>query len=75
MSLTRRELRVVNAFLNCIKTSEYSESYAILLLEDESRYGWLSDEAKDYFYEELEKMHPAPEPAPEEETEESESVG
>jgi len=66
MSLTRRELRVVNAFLNCIKHGEYTEDYAITLIEDQQRYGWLSDTAKDYFYEELDKMHPAPEPTPEE---------
>lgn len=69
MSLTRRELRVVNAFLNCIKTGEYTESYAVTLIEDDSKYGWMSDTAKDYFYEELDKLHPAPEPEPEEETE------
>jgi hypothetical protein len=66
MKLTKRELRVINAFLNCIRTGEYTEYYAILLIEDESRYGWMSDAAKDYFYEELEKIHPEPEPEPEE---------
>lgn len=63
--MTKRESRVISAFLNCIRTGEYSEDYAILLLEDESRYGWLSDEAKGYFYEELDKLHPEPEPEPE----------
>lgn len=63
--MTKRETRVINAFLNCIRTGEYSEPYAILLIEDESRYGWLSDEAKDFFYEELDKLHPEPEPEPE----------
>lgn len=62
--MTKRETRVINAFLNCIRTGEYSEDYAILLIEDESRYGWLSDEAKDFFYEELDKLHPEPEPEP-----------
>ena len=65
MAISKRELRVVNAFLNCIKSGEYSEDYAILLLEDESRYGWMSSEAKDYFYDELDKLHPDPEPEPE----------
>lgn len=65
MKLTKRELRVINAFINCIRTGEYTEDYAILLIEDESRYGWMSDAAKDYFYEELEKIHPEPEPEPE----------
>lgn len=71
MKLTKRELRVINAFLNCIRMGEYTESYAITLIEDTARYGWLSDEAKDYFYEELDKLHPAPEP----EEEETEIVG
>ena len=69
MSLSRRESRVVNAFLNCIKTGEYTESYAVTLIEDDSKYGWMSDAAKDYFYEELEKLHPTPEPEPDPEPE------
>lgn len=64
MAITRREKRVVDAFLNCIRMGEYTEDYAITLIEDESRYGWMSSEAKDYFYEELDKLHPAPEPEP-----------
>ena len=62
--MTKREQRLISAFLNCIKSGEFSESYAITLIEDQQRYGWLSDTAKDYFYEELDKMHPAPEPEP-----------
>lgn len=75
MTMTKRETRVINAFLNCIKSGEYSEDYAILLIEDESRYGWLSDAAKDYFYEELDKLHPEPEPEPEPEQEEEQGGG
>ena len=56
--MTRRETRVVNAFLNCIKAGEYTEDYAITLIEDNARYGWMSEEAKEYFYTELDKMHP-----------------
>ena len=56
--MTRRETRVVNAFLNCIRMGEYTEDYAITLIEDNARYGWMSNTAKDYFYEELDKMHP-----------------
>ena len=52
--MTKRETRVINAFLNCIKHGEYSEDYAITLIEDNQRYGWLSDTAKEYFYEQLE---------------------
>jgi hypothetical protein len=67
--MTKREQRVITAFLNCIKHGEYTEDYAITLIEDQQRYWWLSDTAKDYFYEELDKLHPASAPEPEEETE------
>lgn len=60
MTLTKRETRVINAFINCIVNGEYTEDYAITLIEDNARYGWMSDEAKDAFYEELEKLHPVP---------------
>ena len=63
--MTKREQRVISAFLNCIKHGEYTEDYAITLIEDNQRYGWLSDAAKDYFYEELDELHPQPEPEPE----------
>ena len=59
--LTKREQRVIRAFLNCIEHDEYTEDYAITLIEDNQRYGWMSEAAKDYFYEELEKLHPAEE--------------
>ena len=72
--MTKREQRVITAFLNCIRHGEYTEDYAITLIEDQQRYGWLSDTAKDYFYEELDKLHPDPEPEPTPE-EETESVG
>ena len=65
MALTKREKRVIDAFINCIKHGDYTEDYAITLIEDQARYGWLSNETKDYFYEELDKMHPEPEPSPE----------
>ena len=66
--ITKREKRVVDAFINCIKMGEYTEDYAITLIEDESRYGWMSSDAKDYFYDELDKLHPEPEPEPEEDS-------
>ena len=59
--MNRRETRVITAFLNCVKSGEFTEDYAIVLIEDTQKYGWLSDEAKDYFYEELENLHPEPE--------------
>lgn len=51
--MTKREQRVVNAFLNCIAHGEYTADYAITLIEDNARYGWLTETAKEYFYEHL----------------------
>lgn len=65
--MTKREQRVINAFLNCIAHGEYTEDYAIILIEDNQRYGWLSETAKEYFYEELDKLHPELDPESEEE--------
>lgn len=53
--MTKRETRVINAFLNCIRHGEYTVDYAITLIEDNARYGWLSDAAKDYFYDQIEQ--------------------
>ena len=52
--MSRREQRVIDAFINCVKRGEYSFDYAVLLLEDTTRYGWLSYEAKELFYQEFE---------------------
>ncbi len=68
--MNKREKRVINAFLNCIEHGEYTVDYAITLIEDKQRYGWLSVTALDTFYEELDKLYPEEEQ--EEETEESE---
>lgn len=51
--MTKREQRLINAFLNCIRHGEYSADYAVTLIEDDARYGWLTNEAKDAFYEGL----------------------
>ena len=67
--MNKREKRVINAFLNCIEHGEYTVDYAITLIEDKQRYGWLSVTALDTFYEELDKLYPEEEQ--EEETEES----
>ena len=70
--MTKRETRVINAFINCVKTGEYTLDYAILLMEDNQRYGWLSEEAKEVFYEAVmpdEEPEPEPEPEPEQPTE------
>ena len=60
MALTKREERVISAFINCIVHGEYTEDYAITLIEDNARYGWLSDAAKDEFYERLETAYEPP---------------
>ncbi len=49
--MTKREKRVIAAFLNCVKSGEYSLDYAIILIEDSQRFGWLSETAKNAFYE------------------------
>lgn len=54
--MTRRETRVVNAFVNCVKSGEFTEDYAITLIEDNQRYGWMSEEAKESFYARLDAI-------------------
>ena len=48
--MTKREERFLKAFENCVDKGEYTANYAITLLEDDRRYGWMSAEAKDSFY-------------------------
>ena len=67
--MTRRESRVINAFINCVRSGEYSLDYAIILIEDNSKYGWLSEAAKEYFYEAVDPEPEEEEEAPEEEGE------
>lgn len=52
--MTKREIRVVNAFINCVKNGEFSVEYATILIEDSARYGWMSSDAKDAFYNAIE---------------------
>lgn len=67
--MTKRESRVIHAFINCVRRREYTLEYAITLIEDTSRYGWLSEAAKEYFYEAVDPEAPEDEEAPEEEGE------
>lgn len=77
--MTRREERVIKAFENCVSNGQFTADYAITLIEDNQRYGWMSDGAKEAFYEWLdawEAEHAEPEasapvvtPAEEEEEE------
>lgn len=70
MTIKKRERRVIEAFINCVKTGEFTIEYAIVLLEDQSKYGWLSDEAKELFYEAIEPEEEPVEETSEEPTEE-----
>ena len=65
--LNRREKRVIQAFINCVRSGEYSLDYAIILIEDTARYGWLSEDAKEAFYD---AVLPEEEPAQSDTTEE-----
>lgn len=69
--MTKREKRVITAFINCVRSGEYTLDYAIILIEDTSKYGWLSEAAKEYFYDAFpeEEDEPEDEEAPEEEGE------
>lgn len=49
--MNKREKRVVDAFVNCIKRGEFSIDYADVLIADQSKYGWLSNAALDYYEE------------------------
>lgn len=48
--MSKREKRVINAFINCVQKGEYTYDYACLLIEDNTKYGYLTDEAKEVFY-------------------------
>ena len=53
--MSKRETRVINAFITCVKNGEFTVEYAILLIEDTQRYGWLSETAKNTFYDAIEE--------------------
>lgn len=48
--MLKRETRVINAFINCVESGNYSLDYAITLIEDNNKYGYLTEEAKEVFY-------------------------
>ena len=52
--MIKREQRVIQAFINCVRSGQYSFDYAVTLIENNERYGYLSDEAKEMFYAEFE---------------------
>lgn len=53
--MNKREKRVINAFISCVEKGEFSFEYATTLLEDNNKYGYLSEEAKEVFYNHFEK--------------------
>ena len=54
--MKKRETRVIDAFVNCIKHGEFSVDYADVLIADQSKYGWLSEAALDYYEEQTEQF-------------------
>lgn len=54
--MTKREERVVNAFIECVKKGEFSLEYATTLIEDNNKYGYLTEEAKEMFYKAFENV-------------------
>ena len=52
--MSKRELRVIKAFINCVKSGQYTFDYAVTLIENIEKYGYLTDEAKEVFYTEFE---------------------
>ena len=53
--MSKREQRVIQAFINCVKSGQYSFDYAVTLIENNEKYGYLSEEAKESFYAEFEE--------------------
>lgn len=54
--MSKRETRVIQAFINCVKSGQYSFDYAVTLIENNEKYGYLTDEAKEMFYAEFEDV-------------------
>lgn len=48
--MNKREERVIKAFINCVKSGEFTFDYAVTLIENNERYGYLSEDAKESFY-------------------------
>ena len=52
--MSKREQRVIQAFVNCVRSGQYSFDYAVTLIENNEKYGYLSEVAKESFYAEFE---------------------
>lgn len=72
--MTKREERVINAFIECVKKGEFSLEYAITLIEDNNKYGYLTEEAKEVFYNTFEEPEQVETPIEETENVESEVI-
>lgn len=53
--MSKKEQRVINAFINCVKMGEYSYDYAVTLINNTEAYGYLTEEAKEVFYKAFEE--------------------
>ena len=56
--MSKREKRVVDAFVNCIRHGEFTIDYADVLIADQSKYGWLSESAIEYYEEKTAEFRP-----------------
>lgn len=56
MNLKKKEKMVIDAFINCIKHNIFEVYYADVLIADQSKYGWLSEQALDYYEEMTEQF-------------------
>ena len=54
--MSKREKRVISAFVNCVNSGEFTFDYAVTLIEDSGKYGYLSEEAKESFYKMFEEQ-------------------
>ena len=50
-----RAKRVINAFKNCVTSGVYTYDYAITLIENTEKYGYLTESDKEQFYLEFEE--------------------
>ena len=47
---------VVEAFLRAYRDGDWTYTYIVLALEDDERFGWMSDEAKQAVYKGIEDI-------------------
>lgn len=54
--MTKIEQRVIESFINVVRSGEYTFDHAWILMNDRARYGYLTDEAKEMFYAEFKEI-------------------